>query len=226
MVYTKARLFALGILACIGLMMAAPMVRAEVRGNLIDLAQDGKVMAGVQSVGQWDRVKTVLINLTAEDLSVTIPYGTLFRSKDSAYLDYALLGNLSIPVPASKAVEVVFEVACLRGSGRVAPSGYQDWLVKFEQDLSNLMTFFYTGELMLGGVLSAEYTRDGTKKHEFMQVLLLHYAGASKDEINDFAAAYMFTKKAEARNWVDMTLPLAKNVLDMYKMLNGVGGGK
>jgi len=203
------------------LMTVGGLARAEVKGSVYELVKDGKILVGLTSTGSQKTIRVHIINPNSEQIKVVFPYGTIFWAGDTKYQNLALVVNSEITVTAATAGNVVIETACMNAGRAVAPKGYDDWKVRHDAGMANLLTFFYSGQAMFGNVIKPDFINTKKKKRDFLQGIVWVYGDATKKQMRKFARKYMFSSREEADTWVDLMYPLAKQFIDLYKVMHG-----
>ena len=202
-------------------LLAPAAVGAEVKDNVYKLVKNGKIFATITATGTQKSIRISIVNPNSVSYRVVFPYGTIFWSADEGYQNLALTVNNEIVVPASSAVSVTIETACMNAGRPVPPKGFMDWTVRYDSGLANLLTFFYSGQALFGTVIKPEHLSTKEKKKEFLQGIVWVYCDATKKQMRKFAGKYMFESRDEADAWVDIMYPLAKQFIDLYKVMHG-----
>lgn len=222
---TSGASLTLSMVAAIALgavLLAAPQsARAEVNGDVYQLVNDGKILVALTSTGSQKSIRVHIINPNAEKYKVLFPYGTIFWAGDTKYQNLALVVNNEISVPPNTAGNVIIDTACMNAGRAVAKEGYSDWTVRYDAGMANLLTFFYSGQAMFGAVIKPDFIDTKKKKRDFLQGIVWVYCDATKKQMRKFARKYMFSSKEEADTWVDLMYPLAKQFIDLYKVMHG-----
>lgn len=217
----SALLVTLSLLA-VGVMAAsATPALAETKESVYKLVNDGKILAHVTSNGTHKSIRVQLVNASQTSYRVVFPYGTIFWSGDDKYQNLALVVTSEIVAPAQSMVQVHIETACMNAGRAVAGNGFADWTVRYDSGLANLITFFYTGQAMFGHAIKPEYLSTEKKRRDFLQGVVWVYGDATKKQMKKFARTYMFESRDEADAWVDLMYPMAKQMIDLYKVMHG-----